>query len=106
MAQRQKLTHLNERGEANMVDVGSKDITNRRAVAGGEISMQSSTLSQVVDGTKAKGDVLAVARVAGIMAAKRTSDLVPLCHPLSLTKVEVSFQPDSKTNAIICRAVA
>ena len=106
MAQEQKLTHLNERGEANMVDVGSKDITNRRAVAGGEISMQASTLSQVVDGTNAKGDVLAVARVAGIMAAKRTSDLVPLCHPLSLTKVEVSFHPDLKTGAIVCRAVA
>ena len=106
MAQGQKLTHLNERGEANMVDVGSKDITKRRAVAGGEISMRASTLSQVVDGNNAKGDVLAVARVAGIMAAKRTSELVPLCHPLSLTKVEVSFQPDSKTSAIICRAVA
>ena len=106
MAQGQKLTHLNERGEANMDDVGSKDITNRRAVAGGEISMQSSTLSQVVDGTNAKGDVLAVARVAGIMAAKRTSELVPLCHPLSLTRVEVSFEPDPKNSAIVCRAVA
>lgn len=76
MAQGQKLTHLNERGEANMVDVGSKEITERRAVAAGEISMQASTLAQVVDGTNAKGDVLAVARVAGIMAAKRTSELV------------------------------
>ena len=106
MAQGQKLTHLNERGEANMVDVGSKEITERRAVAAGEISMQASTLAQVVDGTNAKGDVLAVARVAGIMAAKRTSELVPLCHPLSLTRVEVSFEPDPKNNAIVCRVVA
>ena len=106
VAKGHKLTHLNERGEANMVDVGSKEITERRAVAAGEISMQASTLEQVVDGTNAKGDVLAVARVAGIMAAKRTSELVPLCHPLSLTRVEVSFEPDPKTSAIICRAVA
>ena len=106
VAQGQKLTHLNERGEANMVDVGSKEITERRAVAAGEISMQASTLAQVVDGTNAKGDVLAVARVAGIMAAKRTSELVPLCHPLSLTRVEVSFEPDPKNSAIVCRVVA
>ena len=106
VAQGQKLTHLNERGEANMVDVGSKEITERRAVAAGEISMQASTLAQVVDGTNAKGDVLAVARVAGIMAAKRTSELVPLCHPLSLTRAEVSFEPDPKNSVIVCRAVA
>ena len=106
VAQGQKLTHLNERGEANMVDVGSKEITERSAVAAGEISMQASTLAQVVDGTNAKGDVLAVARVAGIMAAKRTSELVPLCHSLSLTRVEVSFEPDPKTSAIACRAIA
>ena len=106
VAQGQKLTHLNERGEANMVDVGSKEITERSAVAAGEISMQASTLAQVVAGTNAKGDVLAVARVAGIMAAKRTSELVPLCHPLSLTRAEVSFEPDPKNNVIVCRAVA
>ena len=98
VAKGHKLTHLNERGEANMVDVGSKEITERRAVAAGEISMQASTLEQVVDGTNAKGDVLAVARVAGIMAAKRTSELVPLCHPLSLTRVEVFFETDPKTS--------
>ena len=106
VAKGHKLTHLNERGEANMVDVGSKEITERRAVAAGEISMQASTLDQVVDGTNAKGDVLAVARVAGIMAATRTAGLVPLCHQLSLTRVEVSCEPDPKTSAIICRAVA
>lgn len=105
MSSRQKLTHLNERGEANMVDVGAKEITQRRAVAAGEISMQLETLQQVVDGGNAKGDVLAVARVAGIMAAKRTSELVPLCHPLSLTRVEVTFELDNTHNTIVCQAV-
>ncbi len=76
------------------------------AAQGQKLTHLNATLAQVVDGTNAKGDVLAVARVAGIMAAKRTSELVPLCHPLRLTRVEVSFEPDPKNSAIVCRAVA
>ena len=102
----QKLTHINQRGEAQMVDVGSKAVTGRLAVAEGQIAMQAQTLQMISDGSHAKGDVLAVARVAGIMAAKRTADLVPLCHPLSLTRVEVSLKPDEQNAAVHCRATA
>ena len=88
-----RLTHTNERGEALMVDVAGKQVTHRRAVAGATIHMQPSTLAMIVEGRAPKGDVFAVARVAGIMAAKRTSDLVPLCHPLPLTHASVDLEP-------------
>jgi cyclic pyranopterin phosphate synthase len=88
-----RLTHTNERGEAFMVDVADKQVTHRRAVAGATIHMKPSTLAMIVEGRAPKGDVFAVARVAGIMAAKRTSELVPLCHPLSLTHASVELEP-------------
>ena len=84
-------THLDEQGRAHMVDVAGKDVTHRRAVARARITMQSETARALGDGTVAKGDVLAVARVAGIQAAKRTSELIPLCHPLSLSSVAVDL---------------
>ena len=87
------LTHTNERGEALMVDVAGKRVTHRRAVARAVIHMQPSTLAMIVEGRAPKGDVFAVARVAGIMAAKRTSDLIPLCHPLPLTRASVDLEP-------------
>jgi cyclic pyranopterin phosphate synthase len=86
-----ELTHLNERGEAQMVDVSGKDITTRTALAEGTVLMRSAVLDLIESGTAKKGDVLAVARVAGIMAAKRTHDLIPLCHPLALAKVTIDF---------------
>ncbi|MGL6044525.1 MAG: cyclic pyranopterin monophosphate synthase, partial [Sandaracinobacteroides sp.] len=82
-----ELTHLDERGAAHMVDVGGKDVTRRVAVAEGRITMQPAALAAIRDGASKKGDVLGVARVAGIMAAKKTSDLIPLCHPLPVTRV-------------------
>jgi cyclic pyranopterin phosphate synthase len=85
------LTHLDESGHARMVDVGSKPDTERIAAARGEVHVSTETLALVRDGTAAKGDVLAVARVAGIMAAKKTSDLIPLCHPIMLTSVKIEF---------------
>lgn len=88
----QGLTHINEAGEASMVDVGAKAVTERVARAQAVVRMQPATLRQVIDGNAPKGDVLAVARVAGIQAAKRTSELIPLCHPLPLTKVAVDFE--------------
>ena len=89
-----KLSHLNERGEANMVDVSDKAITHRSARAQGFVAMQPATLALIEKGEAKKGDVLATARIAGIMAAKRTHELIPLCHPLSLTKVTVDFAPE------------
>ena len=86
-----KLSHIDESGKARMVDVGSKDITERVAVAGCEIHMQQSTLDLIKSGGFDKGDVLGVARVAGVMAAKKTSDLIPLCHPIALTQVTIDF---------------
>jgi len=100
-----KLTHLNESGEAHMVDVGGKPATAREAVAEGRIRMQPATLRLILAGGHKKGDVLAVARVAGIMAAKKTAELIPLCHPISLTRVEIELVPDEKQNAVLCRAV-
>jgi cyclic pyranopterin phosphate synthase len=88
-----KLTHLDEQGRARMVDVSAKDVTRRRALAKAVLLTNAETRSKILDGTLPKGDVLAVARTAGIMAAKRTSDLIPLCHPLPLSSVEVSFVP-------------
>ncbi|MHB1514719.1 MAG: cyclic pyranopterin monophosphate synthase MoaC [Acidiferrobacteraceae bacterium] len=98
------LTHLDRRGEARMVDVGSKDVTVRRATASGRILMQSKTLSLIEGGGHHKGDVLAVARVAGIMAAKRTSELVPLCHPLAIDSVEVCLAVVAEQACVSCQA--
>jgi len=86
-------THLDSEGRARMVDVGAKEITQRRAVARARVTMQEETAQALADGTVAKGDVLAVARVAGIQAAKRTSELIPLCHPLMLSSVQVDLTP-------------
>ena len=97
-------SHFDERGEARMVDVGDKRITARRAVAGGSIRMQTATLKAIRSGTHSKGDVLAVARLAGIMAAKRTADLIPLCHTLPLTAVEVEFETRDEPPAVECTA--
>ncbi|MGD9784944.1 MAG: cyclic pyranopterin monophosphate synthase MoaC [Hyphomicrobiaceae bacterium] len=86
-----RLSHLNDKGEANMVDVSAKDVTHRVARAEGFVAMAAATLDLIEAGTAKKGDVLATARIAGIMAAKRTSDLIPLCHPLPITKATVDF---------------
>jgi len=88
-----KLTHVDARGRAQMVDVGEKPTTRREAVAAGEVRMTADTLRLVAAGRIPKGDVLAVARLAGIMAAKRTADLIPLCHPLSIASVQIDFEP-------------
>ena len=89
------LTHFDTEGNAHMVDVSDKAVTDRIAVAEARVEMTSATLSLVTDGTAKKGDVLGVARLAGIMAAKRTADLIPLCHPLPITKVAVELTPDA-----------
>ncbi|TMM49970.1 cyclic pyranopterin monophosphate synthase MoaC [Qipengyuania marisflavi] len=89
-----ELTHLDEHGAARMVDVGQKPETSRSAVAEGRIRMSSEALAAILEGDNPKGDVLAAARIAGIMAAKRTSELIPLCHPLSLDAVSVDFTPE------------
>jgi cyclic pyranopterin phosphate synthase len=99
-----KLTHFDEQGQAHMVDVNGKEQTHRVAVAVGQIEMMASTLSVVRTGTAKKGDVLGIARIAGIQAAKKTSDLIPLCHPLALTRVTVEFTTQDKPAAVICRA--
>ena len=87
-------SHLNARGEARMVDVSDKAVTARTATAEGIVTMAPATLDMILDGTAPKGDVLATARIAGIMGAKKTSELIPLCHPLALSKVTVAFAPD------------
>ena len=92
---RRRLTHLDDAGRARMVDVSDKPVTVREAVARGEVTMQPRTLARVAAGTLPKGDVLAVARLAGIMAAKRTAELIPLCHPLPLSHVDVSLAVDT-----------
>jgi cyclic pyranopterin monophosphate synthase len=97
-----KLSHFDERGEARMVDVAGKTETHRVARATGRIVMQQATLEHIVSGDTKKGDVLGVARIAAIQAAKRTADLVPLCHPLSLTKVSVEFTIDRDAAAVDC----
>lgn len=88
-----RLSHLDERGQARMVDVGEKPDTKRIAVAKGEVRLSPETLALILSGGAPKGDVLAAARIAGIMAAKRTSELIPLCHPLALTRIAVDLQP-------------
>ena len=97
-----KLTHFNQNGEAHMVDVADKDVTHRTAIASGCIRMQAQTLHLIQEGGHKKGDVLAIARIAAIMAAKKTAELIPLCHPLSLTHIDIDFEIDSANNAIIC----
>lgn len=94
------LTHFDAAGAAHMVDVSAKPSTFRRAVARGSVAMAAETLALVMEGSAAKGDVLGVARLAGIMAAKRTADLVPLCHPLPLSKVSVDLRPDPERNVV------
>ena len=98
------LTHFDAQGQAHMVDVGDKPTTHRIAVAEGRITMKSETLASVQSGTAKKGDVLGVARIAAIMAAKKTSDLIPLCHPLALTRVAVEFEMQPESSSILCTA--
>ncbi|AKH20936.1 cyclic pyranopterin monophosphate synthase MoaC [Sedimenticola thiotaurini] len=97
-----KLTHFNQSGEAHMVDVGEKQETQRTAVTEGRIVMAPETLQLILQGDHKKGDVLGIARVAGIMAAKRTADLVPLCHPLALTHVNIDLTPEPEQSAVHC----
>ena len=100
MKQKRKMSHFDRAGQARMVDVGSKPETRRIARAGGEIRMTAPTLRLILAGTAKKGDVLGVARIAAIEAAKRTGDLIPLCHPLGLTRVEAEFSADKSRSAI------
>ncbi|GGY99730.1 cyclic pyranopterin monophosphate synthase MoaC [Pseudoduganella plicata] len=99
-----QLTHFDTTGQAHMVDVGAKAETHRIAVATGTIRMKPETLAIILSGSAKKGDVLGIARIAAIMGAKRTSDLVPLCHPLALTRVTVDFETDEAASAVHCRA--
>jgi cyclic pyranopterin phosphate synthase len=98
------LTHFDEAGQAHMVDVGDKDHTHRIAVAAGRIRMLPMTLDLVRSGSAKKGDVLGVARIAAIQAAKKTSELIPLCHPLAITRIAIEFSIDESATAIDCRA--
>lgn len=99
-----ELSHFNQQGQAHMVDVGAKDNTHRIAVAEGYIQMQAATLEKILQGDHKKGDVLGIARIAGIMAAKKTADLIPLCHPLALTRVEIDLIPQPEQPAVHCLA--
>ena len=99
-----KLTHFNADGEAHMVDVGDKPTTMRIAITGGYISMLPATLELIAKGGHKKGDVLGIARVAGIMAAKKTSELIPLCHPIPITSIEIDFQVDEENTRVSCRS--
>lgn len=98
------LTHFDGAGQAHMVDVGSKNETHRLAVATGTITMKAETLALIESGTAKKGDVLGVARIAAIMATKRTSEMIPLCHPLALTRVAVDFTLNTATRSVTCTA--
>ena len=98
------LTHFDATGQAHMVDVGNKEDTRRSAVAAGTIRMQPATRAIIVQGNAKKGDVLGIARIAAIMGAKRTSDLIPLCHPLAITRVTVDFEIDEAASSVHCRA--
>lgn len=98
------LTHFDAGGQAHMVDVGEKKETHRIAIAGGTIRMKPETLALIQSGTAKKGDVLGIARIAAIMGAKRTSDLIPLCHPLALTRVAVDFNVDAEQSSVTCTA--
>ncbi|OEF96971.1 cyclic pyranopterin monophosphate synthase MoaC [Desulfuribacillus alkaliarsenatis] len=99
-----ELTHFNEQGRAKMVDVSEKKTTKRTATVSGKVIMKPETLARIKEGKIAKGDVLAVAQVAGVMAAKKTSDLIPMCHPLALTSVDISFDTDKIENTIYLEA--
>lgn len=99
-----KLTHLDDSGAAHMVDVGGKAVTTREATATGRISMSPEALAAIRDGTAKKGDVIAVARVAGIMAAKKTSELIPLCHPVALSSVTINIDTSSEQITVIATA--
>ncbi len=99
-----KLTHFNQKGEAHMVDVGGKSSTHRIAIADGSIRMQAETLQLIESGAHKKGDVLGIARVAGIMAAKKTSELIPLCHPLFLSRIEIILELNPDENTVYCQA--
>ena len=101
-----QLTHLDEQGRARMVDVGMKPDSERIAVAGGSVFMQPETLRLIREGALKKGDVLTIARIAGIMAAKRTSELIPLCHPIALTQIEVEIKLDETNSAAHITATA
>jgi len=96
-----EFTHFDESGQARMVDVGEKPITERKAVARGRIRMQPETLQLIIGGDAKKGDVLGAARLSGIMAAKRTCELIPLCHPLRLTSITIDFTPDTDSSEIV-----
>ena len=100
------LTHFDAQGQAHMVDVGSKSSTRRVAVATGRIEMLPATLALIQSGTAKKGDVLGIARIAGIQGAKKTSDLIPLCHPIGLTRVAVEFEVLSAESRVVCTATA
>ncbi|NQW57776.1 MAG: cyclic pyranopterin monophosphate synthase MoaC [Polynucleobacter sp.] len=100
------LTHFNQAGEAHMVDVGQKDLTARVAIASGKIQMLAPTLQLIISGQHKKGDVLGIARIAGIQGAKKTSDLIPLCHPVALTHLSVDFDISTEIQAVICTAKA
>jgi len=99
-----ELTHLDEHGHARMVDVGGKAVTTRQATASAVVAMQPATLALIMTGGHKKGDVLAVARIAGIQAAKKTPDLIPLCHPLMLTSVKVDFEFDEARSRVLITA--
>ncbi|MCE2595414.1 cyclic pyranopterin monophosphate synthase MoaC [Motilimonas cestriensis] len=98
-------THINQQGDAHMVDVTEKSVTQRQAIAESCIEMSASTLALILSGQHHKGDVFATARIAGIMAAKKTADLIPLCHPLALTKVEVEIMPEPELNRVRVQAL-
>lgn len=98
------LTHFNASGEAYMVDVGDKNTTTREGIAEGRIYMESDTLKKIMEGSHKKGDVLGIARIAGIMGAKKTPDLVPLCHPIMITNVDLTLTPEPDKNAVYCKA--
>ena len=100
--QNSPLTHFNAAGEAHMVDVGAKPNTQRTAITEGYISMQAETLALIMAGNHKKGDVLGVARIAGIMGSKKTADLIPLCHPLALSHVEIQLQPEPDQQRVQC----
>ncbi len=98
------LTHFNQTGDAHMVDVGQKKVTERIAICSGHIEMLPETLTLIVNGSHKKGDVLSIARIAGIMASKKTAELIPLCHPLPITHVDIQFHIETDFNRVICRS--
>lgn len=106
MSDKKQLTHLDEAGQVKMVDVGAKPETERVAIAGGEVILQAETLNLIRQGLMKKGDVLTVAKIAGIQGAKRTSELIPLCHPIALNQVQVDLQLDDSLPGVVIRAAA